>query len=240
MIAPPDQECCGALALHAGRIEDARAFARRLIATFDNAGVDRVVVNAAGCGSSRKEYGELRADDPAWSARAHAFSARVRDVSEVLVEIGEPRAVRHPVHARVVYHDACHLAHAQGVRAQPRDLLRAIPGLEVVSPVEQEICCGSAGIYNLVEPEAAADLGARKVRNIAALRPDVVATGNPGCLIQSRRWPAGPASRGRSFIRSRSSTLDSGVDPRFGSRVGAAENHAKYRVKCRQTAPKFI
>jgi glycolate oxidase iron-sulfur subunit len=184
VIAPAAQGCCGALALHAGRIEDARAFARRLIATFDQSGVDRIVVNAAGCGSSMKEYGELLADDPVWSARAHAFAARVRDVSEVLVEVGEPRAVRHPVHARVVYHDACHLAHAQGVRAQPRDLLRAIPGLEVLSPAEQEICCGSAGIYNLVEPDAAGELGERKVRNIAALRPDAVATGNPGCLIQ--------------------------------------------------------
>jgi glycolate oxidase iron-sulfur subunit len=184
VIAPADQGCCGALALHAGRIEEARAFARRLIATFEKSGVDRIIVNAAGCGSSMKEYGELLADDPAWSARAHAFSLRVRDVSEALVEVGEPRAVRQPVHARVVYHDACHLAHAQGVRAQPRDLLRAIPGLEVLSPAEQEICCGSAGIYNLVEPDAAAELGARKVRNIAALRPDVIATGNPGCLIQ--------------------------------------------------------
>jgi glycolate oxidase iron-sulfur subunit len=184
VIAPPAQGCCGALALHAGRIEEARAFARRTIDVFDRTGVDRVVVNAAGCGSSMKEYGELLADDPAWTARAHAFSARVRDVSQLIAEVGEPRAVRHPIRARVVYHDACHLAHAQGVRAEPRELLRAIPGLEVLSPQEQDICCGSAGIYNLVEPEAAAELGARKVRNIAALAPDVVATGNPGCLIQ--------------------------------------------------------
>ncbi|MEO8256405.1 MAG: glycolate oxidase subunit GlcF [Acidobacteriota bacterium] len=184
VVAPANQGCCGALALHAGRIDEARAFARRLIAAFDSAGVDRIVVNAAGCGSSMKEYGELLADDPAWSARAHAFSARVRDVSEVLVELGEPRAVRHPIHARVAYHDACHLAHAQGVRTEPRHLLRGIPGLEILTPAESDICCGSAGIYNLVEPEAAGELGARKVKNIAALRPDVVATGNPGCLIQ--------------------------------------------------------
>jgi glycolate oxidase iron-sulfur subunit len=184
VLAPSAQGCCGALALHAGRIEDARAFARRTIDAFDKAGVDRIVVNAAGCGSSMKEYGELLADDPAWSARAHAFSARVRDVSQLIVELGEPRAVRHPVRARVVYHDACHLAHAQGVRTQPRDLLRAIPGLDVLSPAEQDICCGSAGIYNLVEPDAAGELGARKVRHIAALAPDVVATGNPGCMIQ--------------------------------------------------------
>ena len=223
VIAPADQGCCGALALHAGRIDEARAFARRLIATFDSAGVDRIVVNAAGCGSSMKEYGELLADDPAWSARAHAFSARVRDVSEVLVEIGEPRAVRHPIHARVVYHDACHLAHAQGVRAQPRDLLRAIPGLEVLTPAEPDICCGSAGIYNLVEPDAAGELGARKVKNIAALRPDVVATGNPGCLIQIAStagqagfdWPVvHPIELIDASIR--------GADPRFGRGRGSA------------------
>jgi glycolate oxidase iron-sulfur subunit len=182
--APSAQGCCGALALHAGRIEDARAFARRTIDAFDKAGVDRIVVNAAGCGSSMKEYGELLTGDPAWSARAHAFSARVRDVSQLIVEVGEPRAVRHPVRARVVYHDACHLAHAQGVRTQPRDLLRAIPGLDLLSPPEQDICCGSAGIYNLAEPDAAGELGARKVRHIAGLAPDVVATGNPGCMIQ--------------------------------------------------------
>jgi glycolate oxidase iron-sulfur subunit len=197
VIAPSEQGCCGALALHAGRIEQARDFARRTIEVFEHAGVDKVVVNAAGCGSSMKEYGELLADDPEWSGRAHRFSSRVRDVSEVLTELGDPRATRHPLRARVAYHDACHLAHAQGVRAQPRELLRTIPGLELVSPVESEVCCGSAGIYNLVQPEAAGDLGIRKVRHIAALEPDLVATGNPGCTIQIAaaaaqagfRWP---------------------------------------------------
>jgi len=184
VIAPAAQGCCGALALHAGRLDDAREFARRLIERFDNTGVDRIVVNAAGCGSSMKEYGELLADDPAWASRAHAFASRVRDVSELLVELGEQRAVRHPIKRRVVYHDACHLAHAQGVRAQPRDLLRSIPGLELMSPAEPEVCCGSAGIYNLVQPDAAGELGLRKVRHIAALEPEVVATGNPGCMMQ--------------------------------------------------------
>jgi glycolate dehydrogenase iron-sulfur subunit len=197
VIAPSEQGCCGALALHAGRIEQARDFARRVIEVFEHAGVDKVVVNAAGCGSSMKEYGELLADDPAWSDRARRFSSRVRDVSEVLTELGEPRAARRPLQAKVAYHDACHLAHAQGVRAQPRELLRTIPGLELVSPVESEVCCGSAGIYNLVQPEAAGNLGVRKVRHIAALEPDLVATGNPGCTIQIAaaaaqagfRWP---------------------------------------------------
>ena len=182
--APAAQGCCGALALHAGNIDQARALAKHNIEVFERAGVDRIVVNAAGCGSSMKEYGELFHEDPAWSARAQAFSEKVRDVSEVLVELGEPRATRHPVKARVVYHDACHLAHAQGVRAQPRALLAAIPGIELVSPAEAEICCGSAGIYNLVQPEPAAQLGERKARHIAALNPDIIATGNPGCILQ--------------------------------------------------------
>jgi glycolate oxidase iron-sulfur subunit len=184
VAAPGRQGCCGALPLHAGDIERARELARHNIEVFEAAGVDRVVVNAAGCGSAMKEYGDLLAGDAPWVERAHAFSARVRDVSEVLVELGEPRAARQPIHARVVYHDACHLAHGQGIRLQPRALLQAIPGIELLTPVESEICCGSAGIYNLVEPEPAAQLGARKVRNIAALSPDLIATGNPGCTLQ--------------------------------------------------------
>jgi glycolate oxidase iron-sulfur subunit len=182
--APAAQGCCGALPLHAGHIEQARHLAKHNIGVFEASGVDRIVVNAAGCGSAMKEYQYLLAADPAWAARAHAFSAKVRDVSELLVELGEPRAERQPIRARVVYHDACHLAHGQGVRAQPRALLQAIPGLELLTPAESEICCGSAGIYNLVQPEPAAQLGARKVRNIAALTPDMLATANPGCTLQ--------------------------------------------------------
>jgi len=182
--APSAQGCCGALALHAGNIDQARELARHNIEVFERSNVDRIVVNAAGCGSSMKEYGELLHDDPAWADRARAFSAKVRDVSEVLMEIGEPRAKRHPIEARVVYHDACHLAHAQGVRAEPRALLAAIPGVEVVTPAEPEICCGSAGIYNLVQPEPAEQLGERKARHIAALKPDVIAAANPGCILQ--------------------------------------------------------
>jgi glycolate oxidase iron-sulfur subunit len=184
VVSPAGQSCCGALSRHAGRLDEARAFARRTIDVFDRAGVDRVVVNAAGCGSSMKEYSELLAGDPAWAGRAHAFGARVRDVSEFLVELGAPKALRHPVEARVAYHDACHLAHAQGIRAQPREILRGIPGIDLVELAEPDVCCGSAGIYNLVQPDAAAALGARKAAHVAAARPDIIATANPGCALQ--------------------------------------------------------
>jgi glycolate oxidase iron-sulfur subunit len=197
VVAPAGQGCCGALALHAGRLDEARDFARRTIATFERAGVERIAVNAAGCGSSMKEYGQLLADDPAWAERARLFASRVRDVTEVVSELGAPRAPRHPLPMRVAYHDACHLAHAQGVRQPPRDMLRSIPGIELLPFAEQEICCGSAGIYNLVEPEPAAQLGDRKVDRIAAVEPDLIATANPGCTLQmaaaarraGRCWP---------------------------------------------------
>jgi glycolate oxidase iron-sulfur subunit len=184
VAAPAKQGCCGALPLHAGSIDQARSLAKHNIELFEAAGVERIVVNAAGCGSAMKEYKDLLAADPEWAARAHTFSAKVRDVSELLMELGEPRAPRQPLHARVVYHDACHLAHGQGIRTQPRTLLQGIPGVELLTPAESEICCGSAGIYNLVQPEPAAQLGARKVRHIAALSPDMIATANPGCTLQ--------------------------------------------------------
>jgi glycolate oxidase iron-sulfur subunit len=184
VLAPPEQGCCGALALHAGRVDEARAFARRTIEVFERAGVERIAVNAAGCGSTMKEYGQLLADDPVWANRARAFSARVRDVTEIVSELGPSQAPRHPLALRVAYHDACHLAHAQGVRQPPRDLLRSIPGVEILPFAEQEICCGSAGIYNLVEPDAARELGDRKAAHIDAVSPDLIATANPGCMLQ--------------------------------------------------------
>nr|MBA3715027.1 glycolate oxidase [Pyrinomonadaceae bacterium] len=137
----------------------------------------------AGCGSTMKEYGHMLRDDPAYAERAKAFAAKCRDVSEILVELG-PRAPRHPVRLRVAYHDACHLQHAQGVRAQPREVLKTIPGLEVLEVTEAAICCGSAGIYNLVEPEAARELSDRKVRNVLETDPQAVVSSNPGCLLQ--------------------------------------------------------
>jgi glycolate oxidase iron-sulfur subunit len=183
VLVPRDQQCCGALEFHSGREEPALARARREIAVFGDLDVDHVVTNVAGCGSSMKEYGYLLNEDAEWADRAAAFSAKVRDVHEVLAE-GEPRATRHPVRAKVAYHDACHLGHAQKVRAQPRKVLRSIPDIELLDLPEAELCCGSAGIYNLVAPEAAGDLGRRKAENIRATRPDIVVTANPGCLLQ--------------------------------------------------------
>ena len=183
VVVPRGQGCCGALSVHNGREGEAMAFARRTIDTFDAAGVEHVVVNAAGCGSSMKEYAALLADDPAYAARAERFATRVRDVTELLAELG-PVAGRHPLPVTVAYHDACHLAHAQGVRTQPRELLRGIPELELREVADPEICCGSAGIYNIVNPEPARDLGDRKARAVLDTGADLLVTANPGCLMQ--------------------------------------------------------
>ena len=185
VVVPPAQGCCGALMLHAGLEDDAAAMARRFIDAFEPAlaEVDAIVINAAGCGSTLKEYGHLLRDDAAYAERAAALAAKCRDVSEVLADL-EPRAPRHPVPLRVAYHDACHLQHAQAVRSEPRRVLAAIPELDVQEVPEGGLCCGSAGIYNLVEPEAAGELGRRKARNVLGTGAGAVISSNPGCLLQ--------------------------------------------------------
>ncbi|HEX5203677.1 MAG TPA: heterodisulfide reductase-related iron-sulfur binding cluster [Actinoplanes sp.] len=183
VLIPPAQGCCGALSVHNGRKEEAKRFARRLIALFEKTGMDYFVVNAAGCGSSLKEYDELLADDPAYASRAKAFAAKVRDLAELLAELG-PVATRHPLDVTVAYHDACHLGHAQGIRAQPRALLRGIPGLTLKEIADPEICCGSAGVWNVLNPEPAAQLGDRKAADVLATGASVLVTANPGCLMQ--------------------------------------------------------
>ncbi len=182
--APLAQGCCGALALHAGENATARELAKQLIETFEALDVEAIAINAAGCGSAMKEYGHLLRDEPLWADRARAFSAKVKDVSELLAVV--PRAPRQTMNLRVAYHDACHLAHAQNVRREPRQLLESIPGVSLVPFAEGEICCGSAGIFNLVQPEMAATLGARKAAHINDAAPDVVVTSNPGCILQIR------------------------------------------------------
>jgi glycolate oxidase iron-sulfur subunit len=185
VLVPPLQSCCGALEIHAGREAPALQRVRTLIAQMERLGVDHVVVNAAGCGSAMKEYGALLADDPAWAERAARLSTKVRDVMELLAELQvQPPARLHPLTARVAYHDACHLAHAQGVRQQPRTVIRRIPGMDLVDIVESDVCCGSAGIYNLVAPRAADDLGDRKAVNVAASGAEFLTAGNGGCLLQ--------------------------------------------------------
>jgi glycolate oxidase iron-sulfur subunit len=181
--APAGQGCCGALALHSGREAEAKEYARKLIDAFEDYHLDYVAVNAAGCGSSMKEYGYLLRDDPRYAERAARFSERVRDATELLAELG-PVAPRRTIKATVAYHDSCHLAHAQGIRQQPRSLLQSIPGIELVPVAEGDICCGSAGIYNLVEPEPARELGERKVRHIYETEAQIVASANPGCTLQ--------------------------------------------------------
>ena len=186
VIAPRGQGCCGALSLHAGREREAKAFAQRLMIEFERSSVEVVVTNVAGCGSAMKDYGRLFAGDPVWAGRAETFSRKVRDVSEAIAALEPVRAPRHSLPVRVVYHDACHLAHGQGVRDAPRAMLRAIPGLSMTTMTgpDADLCCGSAGIYNLVQPEAAAALGARKIEGLREVSADVVATGNAGCLLQ--------------------------------------------------------
>jgi glycolate oxidase iron-sulfur subunit len=211
VLAPRDQGCCGALALHAGEDGDARQFARNIIAAFDRSDVDVIAVNAAGCGSAMKGYDHLLRNDPAWATRAKAFAAKVRDVSEVLTSLVPPRAPRRPMNLRVAYHDACHLAHAQGIRREPRELLASIPGVTIAPVAESEICCGSAGIFNLVQPEMAATLGLRKAAHLCDAAPDIVVTSNPGCILQLR---AAARERGDGYrVVHLMELLDAALDP---------------------------
>jgi glycolate oxidase iron-sulfur subunit len=182
MRAAPDQRCCGALHAHAGDADAARRLAKVNIEAFENADADYICTNAAGCGAMMKDYGHLLADDAEWRDRAAAVSARVRDVSELLAAAGPAHGSAVPV--RVAYDAPCHLLHAQRVSAPPLDVLRAIPALTLVALNEADVCCGSAGIYNLVEPDTSDAVLDRKLTNIAAAHADVITTGNPGCLMQ--------------------------------------------------------
>jgi glycolate oxidase iron-sulfur subunit len=173
-------QCCGAFHMHNGFLDEARDRAAGVIRAMEREDVEVLITNSAGCGSSLKEYGELFREAPGWHARAAAVAAKSRDISEYLVELG-PLTPEQPYPKRVAYHDACHLAHGQKVRTQPRDLLAAVPGLELVEFKDPDWCCGSAGIYNFLQPELAAQLQEKKVANLMAVEPDVVVTGNPGC-----------------------------------------------------------
>jgi len=186
VVVPPLQGCCGALSMHSGRLEEARRFTRALVSTLEGAGADFVLVNAAGCGSHLKDLSLLFRDDPDSAERAAAFSRRVKDVTEFLAGQA-PRQKRHPLPGKVAYHSPCHLGHAQKVQEQPRALLRQIPGLELVEVPESDQCCGSAGIYNLLEVSAANEIGARKTKNILSTGASYLASANPGCTLHVQR-----------------------------------------------------
>jgi len=201
VIVPKEQGCCGALHAHGGRLEAARTAARQNVRVFAEEDLDAIIINAAGCGSTLKEYGHLLDGDPDWRAEAGQFSAKVRDLSEFLVSHGfvdyllenaESRA-----EGKVTFHDACHLAHPQGIKSEPRDLVRAVAGDGYVELPEADVCCGSAGSYNLTEPEMAARLQRRKVEHILETGADTVVTTNPGCLLQIQAGLEESAGPGR-------------------------------------------
>ena len=192
VIAPRTQTCCGALHAHAGEHATALELAKSTIIAFESAGVEPVVVNTSGCGAHMKAYGTLLAGDPLWAERARRFATRVSDISEFLAR--EPlRGPLRPVSRTVTYHDPCHVAHGQKIRKEPRALLAQIPGLTVRELHEADWCCGSAGTYNLTQPEMAGRLQRRKVENIRATGADAVVTANPGCIIQIQQGLEGGA-----------------------------------------------
>jgi glycolate oxidase iron-sulfur subunit len=180
-VTAPPQGCCGALSVHAGRLDEGRRFARATVAAFE--GIETVVVNASGCGSHLKELGWLLRDDPTYAERAEAFSARVRDVHELLSSLA-PQAEYHPLPVAVAVQDSCHLRHAQRLPLASRDPLQRIPGIDLREPAEQDICCGSAGIYNVTQPATARALGDRKAAHVRATGAVAYASANPGCLVQ--------------------------------------------------------
>ncbi|MGH7727435.1 MAG: (Fe-S)-binding protein [Vulcanimicrobiaceae bacterium] len=191
VVVPPRQGCCGALSLHAGREREAQRFAGDLVERFAGEPFDAVIVNAAGCGSTLKEYGNLLGE------RGFGFAPRVRDINEFLAEVGTV-APQRALRLRVAYHDACHLANAQRIREQPRALLRAIPELELVEIPGNEGCCGSAGVYNLLQPESAKEIGLRRLAALRSLDVDLVASANPGCTLQLQALAAERGERLRA------------------------------------------
>jgi glycolate oxidase iron-sulfur subunit len=183
VVVPEGQGCCGALHVHSGLREEAHLLARRNIDAIEAAGFDAIITNAAGCGSTLKEYGDLLEDDSRYAAKARAFAAKMRDVTEFLADI-ELNPRMGPVTATVTYQDACHLAHGQRIRSAPRKLLTAIPGLKLKEMAGSDLCCGSAGIYNVVENEMSMQILAHKMETVKATGAEIIAAVNPGCMLQ--------------------------------------------------------
>ncbi|MFM2430460.1 MAG: hypothetical protein RLZZ511_1673 [Cyanobacteriota bacterium] len=186
VVLPPSQGCCGALSHHQGQEADAQGFARRTIAAFEAAQVDYLLINASGCGHTLKEYGHILANDPDYADRAKAFVEKVRDVQEFLAEVGltTPLAPLQEAPLTLVYQDACHMLHGQKISVQPRKLLRQIPGVQLREPIDAALCCGSAGVYNILQPEVAHELGQQKVTNLTQTGAQVIASANIGCYVQ--------------------------------------------------------
>lgn len=184
VLTPREQHCCGSLHAHNGELELAKEMARRNIDAFDLDSLDAIITNAGGCGLHLKNYGHLLHDDPRYAARAQQWSAKLKDIHEWLVQIGPRKPVSDPVSMRVTYHESCHLCHGQKITSQPRELLKLIPGLELVELPESNWCCGSAGIYNITQPEMSGKLLQRKLEHIDETKASIVAMANPGCLVQ--------------------------------------------------------
>jgi glycolate oxidase iron-sulfur subunit len=186
VLVPQNQSCCGALSVHSGRLSEGRDFAKLTINAFENLDVDAIVINSAGCGSTMKEYREILKDDPQYAERAEVLSEKTKDIMEFLADIELTGELKN-LNMRVTYQDACHIGHAQRIKEQPRQVLKQIPGLELIEMPEADLCCGSAGIYNLVQPEMSQNLLERKMNNIKQNDVDYLVAGNPGCLLQIQK-----------------------------------------------------
>lgn len=189
VVIPKNQGCCAALSHHQGQEEQMKTLARAMIDTFGNHSLDAVLINASGCGHTLKEYGHLLAEDPVYGDRAQAFAAQVKDVQEFLAHVGLTTPL-HPLQEEplaIAYQDACHMIHGQKIQLQPRQLLRQIPGVQVRDPIDAALCCGSAGIYNILQPEIAEELGDQKVQNLVQTGGQVIASANVGCTLQLRK-----------------------------------------------------
>ncbi|MGH7889249.1 MAG: (Fe-S)-binding protein, partial [Thermodesulfobacteriota bacterium] len=186
VVIPKNQGCCGALSVHSGRLSEGRDFARTNVDVFTKYDVDAVIVNSAGCGSSMKEYGQLLKDDPYYTEMAEKVGKNAKDVMEFLSEIGLQGQLKE-LKLRVTYQDACHIVHAQRIKDPPRSIIKQIPGIEFVELPESDLCCGSAGIYNMVQPEMSQGLLERKLSKLMETRVDYLVAGNPGCLLQIQK-----------------------------------------------------
>jgi glycolate oxidase iron-sulfur subunit len=186
VVIPKTQGCCAALPEHQGQTEQAKALARQMIDSFENTGVDFIIINAAGCGHTLKEYGHILENDPQYREKAKAFAGKVKDVQEFLTTAGLTTKLS-PLTDKtltLVYQDACHLLHGQKISVQPRQLLRQIPGVKLREPIDAALCCGSAGVYNMLQPEVADELGQQKVNNLLNTGAELIASPNPGCTLQ--------------------------------------------------------